>query len=56
MSCVLKVQGVKGYSYSYNLIALAIACAITGHTRTKSTDYFPNCTCTRPWKCVINYT
>ena len=39
--------------YSYSQIALAIACAITGHTRTsKSTDYCPNCT----WKCVINYT
>ena len=39
--------------YSYGLIALAIARAITGHTRTsKSTDYCPNCT----QKCVINYT
>ena len=34
-------------------IALTIACAITGHTRTsKSTDYCPNFT----QKCVINYT
>ena len=39
--------------YSYGQIALAIAHAITGHTRTsKSTDYCPNCTL----KCVINYT
>ena len=29
--------------YSYNQIALAVACAITDCTRTrKSTDYFPN--------------
>ena len=41
------------YLYSYGLITLAIACVITGHTRTsKSTDYCPNCT----QKCVINYT
>ena len=41
------------YMYSYGQIALAIARAITGHTRTsKSTDYCHNCT----RKCVINYT
>ena len=39
--------------YTYGQIALAIARAITDHTRTsKSTDYCPNCTL----KCVINYT
>ena len=39
--------------YSYGQIALAIARAIIGHTRTsKSTDYCSNCTL----KCVINYT
>ena len=44
---------VHYYMYSYGQIALAIARAITGHTRTsKNTDYCPNCT----RKCVINYT
>ena len=39
--------------YSYCQIALAIARAITGHSRTSmGTDYCPNCT----RKCVINYT
>ena len=41
--------------YSYGQTALAIARAVTGHTRTsKSTDYNYYTNCTR--KCVINYT
>ena len=46
-------QQQHSYLYSYSLIALAIARAITGHTRTnKSTDYCPIFT----WNYVINYT
>ena len=41
------------YVYSYSQIALAIAYAITDHTRTcKSTDYCPNCI----RKYLINFT
>ena len=54
---ILIQLGQQQYSLIHVLIqpviALTIACAITGHTRTnKSTDYYPNCT----QKCVINYT
>lgn len=45
---VLNLLGQQQYSYLhlYCLIALAIACAITGHTcMSKNTDYCPNDDC-----------